>query len=230
MNSRPLTRQFNNLREDGLRVVSVKRLLCVGRVAPIAPAFSRTLRGKMVQHAFLSKAPHFSLIDPPNSPSVLPLSISLLTSTCNVLTYSVLLASIPVALKVPAVRPVEVAIAMLLIIPIGPFEPTTIRPVERSLSMHLILLPLPGILSLISPDVGSESLNVIFKLTFKAASIRPSELPFSHLDSINILPFVLTPVGPPLLANSMLLVMLPLSLVGRSVKVLVAALSVSLVI
>lgn len=97
------------------------------------------------------------------------------------------------------------------------------------MTVHLILLPLAYELSLISPDVSTSSLHeIVLEVSSVGTTISPVEGSVSIFLALGIDTFENSSVGPNFLSVSALLVGNPTSLVVGTVSIGVLAISLSL--
>ena len=97
--------------------------------------------------------------------------------------------------------------------------------------MHHIVLPISGVFAPVGPDVGACALHLIFdKVAVESAAIGPLKATYAVLLTLGIFAFVDSTVFPRLLAQAMVQVIDPQSLVRRPIVVRVGSHTIHLVV
>ena len=101
-------------------------------------------------------------LDPLNSLAHFPDTLPLL-AFFDVDTFSMLLSLAPLANILPAIGPLESAVAVLLIILVAADVAPAIAPGEGALALHFVVDPLAAVDTTIGPFVFAFSVNIILK-------------------------------------------------------------------
>jgi len=108
--------------------------------------------------------------------ALLPLSLLGFSTSTGVGTNSVLFSIQPTSIVLSAIRPVENALALFLIIGVLTFISSAVSPGENSRSLHFVVHPETIIDSAIGPRIDTLSLNVVFiEQTGVGRAIAPCE-------------------------------------------------------
>jgi hypothetical protein len=113
------------------------------------------------------------------------------------------------------------ALSMLLVMLKSPHVGPIVVPGEFALPRHLIVLPFPGIFLAICPLIRPNSVDLILKeVTLKLRAVLPGKLAFSLLLPVDIVAFVVGSIWPGLCSFSVLLIIVPFSLVSGAFTIL----------
>jgi hypothetical protein len=124
----------------------------------------------------------------------------------------------------------ELSKPMLLVLPIRAFVDAPVEPGEDPLPVHLVVSPLPNILTSICPCILPRSSNlIILKLTCIGVAVHP-EIPESLLIVLIEFALVLGTIRPDLLPVAMLAIVKPVPAVDKASRVHEAALAIRLAV
>ena len=113
----------------------------------------------------------------------------------------------PLAVVAAAVRPLENAVAVFLVILVLADVLPSIIPRKHPMTIHPVINPDSVKNTTISPNVLATAVNVVvYKVAFERALVCPDELAFALLFTIHVFTTVLGTVGPFFHALTVLLV------------------------
>merc|ERR1719265_1486650 len=133
-----------------------------------------------------------------------------------------LFSVLPLTVVLPSIRPSEHSTTLLLVVQVATDIPAPILPSEGALTAHPVVPPLTTEDSAIIPSVRSVAVNlIVFELALIGRSFWPRELSSTVLLSSLVLAFELGAISPLLHGVAFLLVVLPLTHVAASVRMVV---------